>query len=629
MGHWRRRPYRRPAWRTGTLPPAGGGRPPSRPRGPGFAPATMARPPRLGFGPITGVVRALQTINAARSMSCPGYEKYFVRVSRRLGELCQTIPPDFLDVSCSPRWRRLPKYAYPRPAAPTPPTEVFSMEGTNGNSGLTAEPLSKGRRTESIAVLPGGNAALLQMAEYTSDLIGLCDANGRLAYLNPAGRRLIGIDDANIFPMQLTDYVVPEQRCLVDEVIIPTALREGVWEGEMQIANRRTDAVIDVQRSTFATRDEQGVVTGFVSVMRDITQNKAKESRLRRQVETFEALIANNPFGVYLVDADFRLRVISKGAQRVFGNVVPLIGRDFAAVLRAIWPEPFASEAITHFRQTLDTGVPYEAPATIEQRADVEAREAYHWRIERVVLPDERYGVVCYFYDLTEREQWTEVLAEREAQLRDLTLDLERRVRARTAALNQANERLSAEIERRETMQAAQSQGQKLEALGQLTSGVAHDFNNILGAVIGGFTIIEKRTDDPRIRQIVSMGQRAAERGAALVRQLLAFARLEEVVAQRFDLVAAVDEISDLITHGMRGNVALSIDFAPDLWPVLADPTQLQSALLNLANNASDAMNGGGHLRIAACNHAAMRRCPPPFIASLALLARFRSADCS
>ncbi len=210
------------------------------------------------------------------------------------------------------------------------------MEGTNGNSGLTAEPLSKGRRTESIAVLPGGNAALLQMAEYTSDLIGLCDANGRLAYLNPAGRRLIGIDDANIFPMQLTDYVVPEQRCLVDEVIIPTALREGVWEGEMQIANRRTDAVIDVQRSTFATRDEQGVVTGFVSVMRDITQNKAKESRLRRQVETFEALIANNPFGVYLVDADFRLRVISKGAQRVFGNVVPLIGRDFAAVLRAI-----------------------------------------------------------------------------------------------------------------------------------------------------------------------------------------------------------------------------------------------------------------------------------------------------
>ncbi len=489
------------------------------------------------------------------------------------------------------------------------------MEGTNGNSGLTAEPLSKGRRTESIAVLPGGNAALLQMAEYTSDLIGLCDANGRLAYLNPAGRRLIGIDDANIFPMQLTDYVVPEQRCLVDEVIIPTALREGVWEGEMQIANRRTDAVIDVQRSTFATRDEQGVVTGFVSVMRDITQNKAKESRLRRQVETFEALIANNPFGVYLVDADFRLRVISKGAQRVFGNVVPLIGRDFAAVLRAIWPEPFASEAITHFRQTLDTGVPYEAPATIEQRADVEAREAYHWRIERVVLPDERYGVVCYFYDLTEREQWTEVLAEREAQLRDLTLDLERRVRARTAALNQANERLSAEIERRETMQAAQSQGQKLEALGQLTSGVAHDFNNILGAVIGGFTIIEKRTDDPRIRQIVSMGQRAAERGAALVRQLLAFARLEEVVAQRFDLVAAVDEISDLITHGMRGNVALSIDFAPDLWPVLADPTQLQSALLNLANNASDAMNGGGHLRIAASNHAAGTADHPPELA--------------
>ena len=211
------------------------------------------------------------------------------------------------------------------------------MEDAN-EDGHSIEPLAKGRRADVLMAVPNGNAALIQMAEYTGDLIGLCDAGGRLTYLNPAGRRLIGVEAADIFPMRLTDYVVPEQRCLVDEVIIPTALRDGVWEGEMQIANRRTDAVIDVQRSTFATRDEQGVVTGFVSVMRDITQNKAKESRLRRQVETFEALIANNPFGVYLVDADFRLRVISKGAQRVFGNVVPLIGRDFAAVLRAIWP---------------------------------------------------------------------------------------------------------------------------------------------------------------------------------------------------------------------------------------------------------------------------------------------------
>lgn len=370
----------------------------------------------------------------------------------------------------------------------------------------------------------------------------------------------------------------------------------------MQLANIKTNDVIDVQRSTFATRDERGELSGFVSVMRDITHKKAEDSRLRRQVATFETLIANNPFGVYLVDADFTLRVVSRGAQKVFENIRPLVGRDFADVLRAIWPEPFASEAIGRFRHALDTGVPYEAPNTVEQRADVKAQEAYDWRIERVTLPDERYGVVCYFYDLTERERWARLLAEREAQLRDLTTDLERRVRARTAALNLANERLAAEIDRREAVQAAQLQSQKLEAVGQLTSGIAHDFNNILGAVIGGFTVIQNRNDDPRIQQIATMGQRAAERGAALVRQLLAFARQEDVVAQRVDLPAAIAEISDLITHGMRGNVALTITCADDLWPVLTDPTQLQSALLNLANNASDAMKGGGHLQIAVSN---------------------------
>ncbi len=472
------------------------------------------------------------------------------------------------------------------------------MDGREKDRSPSPEPPLADRRDGPGDTGSHGLAALLQIAEYAGDLIGLCDATGTLSYLNPAGRRLIGIDDADIFPLRLTDYVDPGQRSLVEGEILPTAERDGVWEGEMRLIHRKTNAVIETRRSTFALRSPPGDVTGFVSVMRDITQIKGEQHQLRRQVETFEALIAHNPFGVYLVDADFTLRVVSRGAQKVFENVRPLIGRPFADVLRAIWPEPFASEAIGHFRQTLETGTAYEAPTTFERRADVPVREAYDWRIERMTLPDERHGVVCYFYDLTEREHWTRALAEREAQLRDLTTDLERRVRVRTAALNQANERLSAEIERREAMQAAQLQNQRLETVGQLTSGIAHDFNNILGAVIGGFTIIENRTDDPRIRQVAGMGQRAAERGAALIRQLLAFARLQNVVPQQVDLAAAIGEISDLIAHGIRRTVALDIQCAEDAWPALADPTQLQSALLNLVNNASDAMSGGGHLRI-------------------------------
>lgn len=457
--------------------------------------------------------------------------------------------------------------------------------------------------------------ALVHMASFTNELIAMCDVDGKLVYLNPAGRQLIGIEDADIFPVRLTDYVVAEQRAMVDAEIIPQARGTGAWQGEMQITNLKTGAVIDVQRSTFAMRDLAGGVTGFVSMMRDVTAIKAEQNRLRGLADTFHGLIANNPFGVYLIDEAFTLRVVSRGAQKVFANVRPLIGRDFAEVLRILWPEPFASEAIGHFRNTLATGEPYEAPGTVEDRADIEEREAYDWRIERVTMPDGGYGVVAYFYDLTEREALTRSLAEREAQLRELADDLERRVRERTSALNRLNERLSAEIERREASQLALAQSQKLEALGQLTSGIAHDFNNILGAVGGGFMVIENRVDDPRIRQIVKMGQNATARGAALVRQLLAFARQQDLEPQRIDIAAALADTADLITHGVRRDVTLAIASAPDLWAAFADPTQLQSALLNMAVNASDAMPDGGTLHILAGNQPCEAADHPPELA--------------
>ncbi|GAA4018964.1 hypothetical protein GCM10022280_18300 [Sphingomonas swuensis] len=485
------------------------------------------------------------------------------------------------------------------------------MVGPDEN-GPTAANAAPARRGSSIDRVASAQTALMEVAEFTGDLIGLCDDQGRLEYLNPAGQQLVGIDSADIFPVRLTDYLVPEQQHLIDEVVVPIARETGVWEGEMQLANARTGDVVDVQRSTYARRDDSGNVTGFVTVMRDITRQKAQERRLRRQVATFETLIASNPFGVYLVDSDFRLRVASKGAEKVFANIVPLIGRDFAEVIRLLWPEPFATEFIGHFRQTLETGLPYAAPDTTERRADIPTTESYDWRIERVLLPDDTHGVVCYFYDLTEREQWTRLLAEREEQLRILTDDLERRVRARTSSLNQANDRLASEVERREAIQSAYLQSQKLEALGQLTSGIAHDFNNVLGAVIGGFTIIENRATDPRIQQIVAMGLSAAKRGASLVRQLLAFARLEDVVPQVVDMAAALNEISDLIQHGGRGRMTVTFDCDDDGWPVLADPAQLQSALLNLAHNASDAMDGKGHLTIRVCNAPASTTGHPP-----------------
>jgi PAS domain S-box-containing protein len=152
-----------------------------------------------------------------------------------------------------------------------------------------------------------------------------------------------------------------------------------------------------------AIQDETGRTTHLTGVNFDVTARRTAEAQLRVSHDTFARLIESNPFGIYVVDADFRMRLVSEGAQKTFATVRPLIGRDFAEVLRVLWEEPFASEAIARFRHTLATGEPYVAPGTVERRADRRVTEAYDWRIERVALPDGRFGVVCYFYDLTER----------------------------------------------------------------------------------------------------------------------------------------------------------------------------------------------------------------------------------
>lgn len=134
--------------------------------------------------------------------------------------------------------------------------------------------------------------------------------------------------------------------------------------------------------------------------------------KLRESTQLFFGLIENAPFGVYLVDSDFRLAQVSAAAQKVFENVDPLIGRNFEEVLRTIWEEPFASEAVQRFRHTFETGEEYRSEDTVETRADVAHVESYDWMLKRIRLPDGTLGVVCYFFDLSERRRAEMALLE-------------------------------------------------------------------------------------------------------------------------------------------------------------------------------------------------------------------------
>lgn len=121
--------------------------------------------------------------------------------------------------------------------------------------------------------------------------------------------------------------------------------------------------------------------------------------------DAYLGIVESAPFGIYMVDSDFKLIRISEGAQRVFSRIHEPIGRDFGEVLSVLWQEPFLSDALARFRHTLATGEDHQAPRTVQERADTGEVEAYDWRLRRVLLPDGRWAVVCYFYDMTERQR--------------------------------------------------------------------------------------------------------------------------------------------------------------------------------------------------------------------------------
>ncbi len=140
-------------------------------------------------------------------------------------------------------------------------------------------------------------------------------------------------------------------------------------------------------------------------VLMDITGRKVTEETLRLREELISTIISRSPVGIYMVDAKFRLQHVNPAARPVFGAIADLIGRDFAEILRILWPGDAANEIIGRFRHTLATGESYYAPAFTESRADLNQREFYDWSIHRLPLPSGGYGVVCYFVDISPHVQ--------------------------------------------------------------------------------------------------------------------------------------------------------------------------------------------------------------------------------
>jgi CheY-like chemotaxis protein len=146
---------------------------------------------------------------------------------------------------------------------------------------------------------------------------------------------------------------------------------------------------------------------------------------------------------------------------------------------------------------------------------------------------------------------------------------------------------------------------QRLEAVGQLTSGVAHDFNNLLTVVLGNIAFLEKGLEakaDPKLLQRLGYMRAAAERGAKLTDQLLSFSRRQRLEPKRVEINATVAAMRDLLKSTIGGSIRIKTNLGEEVWPAMVDSTQLELAVLNLAINARDAMEVGGSLTVSTAN---------------------------
>ena len=339
-------------------------------------------------------------------------------------------------------------------------------------------------------------------------------------------------------------------------------------------------------------RDGGGATAGVSAAAVEITERRRVESALRESEARLA--LAQRVSGIGSWETDLRSgRIVASPESYQLWDIAPGTALRQELFLARVHPEDRPG-FIAAWSQAETQGV----ASDITFRT-VLADGSVRWlsAVGEVVRDEagQPLRVIGVTQDVTARKR-------AEQQLMQINAELEARVAERTRALTEAGRALQAEMRRREEAQAALLQTQKLEALGQLTGGVAHDFNNVLAAILGSFDLLSARIGDERLLHFVRIGEQAARRAEALVRQLLAFARREHLTPVIIEPARLLADNASLIRHAAGPRVVCVPEAAPETWPVLADVRQLEVALLNLAVNARDAMPAGGRLRIATRN---------------------------
>ncbi|MBB5695782.1 PAS domain-containing protein [Muricoccus pecuniae] len=370
----------------------------------------------------------------------------------------------------------------------------------------------------------------------------------------------------------------PEDREAVNQSIHAVIDGTGaIWTGEYRF--RRADgSYAEVLDRGSVIRGPDGRATRMIGAMLDISERKRTVAILRASEARLRAVVSASSEVLYSMSADWR-------------EMRQLTGSGFLAdttTANSSWLTDYIPlEEQPRVRAAIHEAIRTKSLLHLEHKVRL-ADGGVGWTLSRAVPLLDANGEITEWFGAA-----SDVTARREAEeaLRRLNETLEQRVAERTTDLMLAEEQLR--------------QAQKMEAVGQLTGGIAHDFNNLLAGITGSLELLSTRITQGRLKDVdryVAAAQGAAKRAAALTHRLLAFSRRQTLDPRPTDANRLVAGMEDLIRRTVGPSVEVEVVGTAGLWTTLADPNQLESALLNLCINARDAMPEGGRLTIETAN---------------------------
>ena len=398
------------------------------------------------------------------------------------------------------------------------------------------------------------------VVESSSDAIITKKLDGTITGWNPAAEHLFGYSAAEAIGRHIDLIVPPERLDELHDILTRIGRGETIANHETQRVTR-DGRLLTVALSISPLRSSSGGIIGASKIARDVTESKRTQTALSQEIEERERIFETSQDLILVTDTKGTFVQVSPSSMTILG----------------LRPENMIGHSATEFIH------PDDLESTRQEMRS--ARRGHLMRnFETRYIHKDGHAVNLFWMG-----SWSEPVRRHFFVGRDLT------------------EKQAAEAQIR--------QAQKMDAVGQLTGGVAHDFNNILTVITGTIGILaDAVADDPQLSAIARMIDDAAERGASLTKHLLAFARKQPLQPREIDINTLVVETIKLLRPTLGEQIQINPLLAQDAWPALVDPNQLTTAVLNLALNARDAMPSGGKLVVETGNihldddYAAMNR---------------------